>query len=68
MFSSYNLSFLQCAICLFGSRNLFEHPTVALSFLTYEQPFLPFDGNNDGITDYVGSAAKTYVYRNLFYY
>ena len=38
------------------AETLFEHPTVELDgFLTYEQPFLPFDGNNDGITDYVGS-------------
>ena len=46
---------------------LFEHPTVALGgFLTYEQPYLPFDGNNDGVTDYVGSGFES-IFSNFYY-
>ncbi len=45
---------------------LFEHPQNAGNGTQFSYPFIPFDYNSDGITDFAGSGfAEQYVYKGL---
>ncbi|MEM9548647.1 MAG: FG-GAP-like repeat-containing protein [Bacteroidota bacterium] len=57
--------FINSQTITFGTDEiLFEHPNQPDTYLNF--PFIPFDYNNDGLTDYTGSSqTEQYAYKGL---
>jgi hypothetical protein len=67
LFSFFSLCCLHAQEVTFDQPAiLFEHPQNAGNGTQFSYPFIPYDYNNDGITDFAGSGfADQYVYKGL---
>lgn len=67
IFTILNLYTLKAQEVIFKEPSiLFEHPQNSGNGTQFSYPFVPYDYDNDGITDFAGSSfAEQYVYKGL---